>query len=604
GILNGSTVMPINLSHITTLLDGTKIDPKSIYGTVSIGPYPFEADESAFAYKRFRQGATLQNGRSVLDVGVFFETKYNSEGWTDNGKIVVRFNLFMETTGPDRYLGRYDVFFAFKKDGNTYTRLPWIQEGPFVNTIDSRNPEKIVLTFVTDFPTEATLLLDDGCAISAPKARDHEITLDNLSPATSYTYRVKVGDLVTRLYSFRTAPVAGEGSVIFAYCGDSREGVGGALENYMGVNYNTLEKLAGLIYAKKAEFFLFGGDLINGYTTDPVDFYGQLYAWKQAVSGYWHERPVYPGMGNHDALLRAYRTDKSTVRLDRWPYETQSAEALFARAFANPTNGPDPSDPRRPSYKENVYTLHYGPVKIIAFNNNYWYSNAAGTYGGCPEGYILEDQMQWIEAQIQEAEQDPTVRFVLLYAQEPVFPCGGHAGDAMWYQGNNNIRAYTYRNGTLTPEALGIIDVRNRLVRAAAQSTKVAAVLGGDEHAYYRLRVDQDTPVGNPDTDDRNGDKVIDWKNKETATALADLKYPTWYITSGGGGAPYYADENMPWNLHWKARPNVRENYLYSSQENVILFTADASHIEMRVYNPYGELIDEIGDLMAIRNTK
>jgi hypothetical protein len=129
----------------------------------------------------------------------------------------------------------------------------------------------------------------------------------------------------------------------------------------------------------------------------------------------------------------------------------------------------------------------------------------------------------------------------------------------------------------------------------------VATVLGGDEHAYYRTRIDNETPVGNPEKDDIDGDNIIDWKEKEPPSALADLKYPTWYVTNGGGGAPYYAEESMPWNQHWNTRPNERENYYYSSQENAIIFSADESHIEMRVYNPYGELIEEIPDLMSIK---
>lgn len=63
-------------------------------------------------------------------------------------------------------------------------------------------------------------------------------------------------------------------------------------------------------------------------------------------------------------------------------------------------------------------------------------------YGGSPEGYIMRDQMEWIERTLEEAKTDPTVKFILLYAQEPVFPCGGHVDDAMWWKGDNNLRAH------------------------------------------------------------------------------------------------------------------------------------------------------------------
>ena len=63
---------------------------------------------------------------------------------------------------------------------------------------------------------------------------------------------------------------------------------------------------------------------------------------------------------------------------------------------------------------------------MIVFNNNYWMSNQPMLYGGSPEGYLMEDQLSWIGAELEKAEADPSVRYVFLMAQEPVFPNGGH----------------------------------------------------------------------------------------------------------------------------------------------------------------------------------
>jgi len=110
-----------------------------------------------------------------------------------------------------------------------------------------------------------------------------------------------------------------------------------------------------------------------------------------------------------------------------------------------------------------------------------------------------------------------------------LFPKWGHVSDAMWYKGNNNIKAYTYRNGRLEGETKGIIDVRNEFVEAVTSSRKVAAVLTSDEHSYHKMLLTRNVPVGIPSNDDKNGNGIICEQN-ETCSAL-HIKYPTWFIT-------------------------------------------------------------------------
>jgi hypothetical protein len=240
-------------------------------------------------------------------------------------------------------------------------------------------------------------------------------------------------------------------------------------------------------------------------------------------------------------------------------------------------------------------------VKIICFNNNYWVSYRSRKFGGAPEGYILDDQLDWIKKELEAAEMDEAVRYVILYAQEPVFPNGGHLRDAMWYHGDNNVRAYTYDSdrGELVPESKGIVEVRNELVRAIAGSEKVAAVLTADEHGYHKVLIDGSVPIGDPEKDDQNENGKLGDAGEEHS-ALADLEYPTWYITAGGGGAPYYSEEKTPWNEYWNARPGS-DGFYYSSQEHILLFSANEERISLGVYNPYGEIFDGIDDLMAVK---
>ncbi|MFW6132638.1 MAG: hypothetical protein ACOC8F_01985, partial [Planctomycetota bacterium] len=230
----------------------------------------------------------------------------------------------------------------------------------------------------------------------------------------------------------------------------------------------------------------------------------------------------------------------------------------------------------------------YGPVLCIAFNNNYWYTTGAKvhTWGGCPEGYILNDQLEWIEQTLAEAERDKSIRYILLYAQEPVFPCGGHVKDGMWWNGDNSVRAAVKGpDGTVRPAAQGIIEVRNRFWEAVARSSKVAAVLAGDEHEYHRLRVDAATPVGLPDADDADGDGKL-----ETYSPNAAFAHPVWQITAGTGGAPYYARQKTPWTPE-----------LLSSQHGYCLFTAGPDGISMDFYTLTGQRVDHVADLMAVK---
>jgi hypothetical protein len=584
-----------DLDHLKTLLDGSPVDAGKIYGVVYAGPYPFEAAEARYAYKRFRIAGRITGGKGRIHHLYLLGERHNSEGWTDQGTLAVRVDLRLEREGRDRPLGVYDTFVRFDRAG---TKLPTLLEGPLVNLVRSDDPSRIVISFVTDRPVEAAVEADDRVFPGGAAATRHEIAVEGLQPATEYRYHVRVGERIAT-HTFRTAPAKGAGTVRFAYCGDSREGVGGGARTLMGVNHAVLHQLMGVVYARGADFLIMGGDLVNGYTTSPADFRLQLHAWKQAMMGFWRERAVYPAMGNHESLLRNYDTGRrSGISLDRWPYATESAEALFAEAFVNPRNGPEASDPRRPTYIENVYSFHYGPVKLICFNNNYWISYAAALTGGCPEGYLMEDQIAWLEREVKAGQADPKVRYILLYAQEPVFPNGGHVRDSMWHGGDNRVRAFTFHPEPkgLVPEAAGLVEVRNRLARLVAAHGKVAAVLGADEHAYHKVLIDRNVPIGLPREDDENDDGKL-----ETATPLRDLKHATWYLVCGGGGAPYYSEQVTPWNRYWLKEAKDPSRYAFSSQHNIFLFEAGAQGISLKILNPYGEVIDRIANLMDVK---
>ncbi len=581
-----------------TATDGRVIAPSMIYGRVYYGPYPFEDAETGLSYGRLRRSVQVTRGRAVIDAAGLLSEPYNADEWTDSGRLMVRAELYSESQGIDRRLGTFDMLVGFRVNDGLIERATSLMEGPFVSMAGSTEPGSVTVWFTADRASDASIVLDGGpdTVFSASSER-HFIHLEGLAPDTEYGYDVLLDGIQVARHRFRTPPLAGEGEFTFAYAGDSRQGVGTGEVALMGVNHQTLSRLTALARNHGAEFFLQGGDLVSGYTSSPDDFRTQLWAWKYTMGGFWHESPVLTALGNHEALLRVFRDDRDNVlEIDRWPYPTESTEAVFGDELVQPLNGPEPSDPRRPAYSENVFIWQWGRVLVICFNDNYWYSSDPTVLGGCPEGYVMRDQLDWIEEQLDSAEVDPTVDYILLMAQEPMFPCGGHAGDAMWYHGDNRVRAYSMVEGRMEPESFGIIEMRNELALAIAASSKVAAVLGADEHAYYRILIDDTVPVGTMG-DDSDGDGIIAERGENISPLPLDR--PTWYITSGGAGAPYYAEQITPWNAHWKtADPSV---YRFSSQENILVFHADAEGISLAVYNSWGERFDEVENLMAVR---
>jgi hypothetical protein len=109
--------------------------------------------------------------------------------------------------------------------------------------------------------------------------------------------------------------------------------------------------------------------------------------------------------------------------------------------------------------------------------------------------------------------------------------------------------------------------------------------------------ISKNVPIGNIRKDDKNENGKIG-DDSEVFSSLPDLRYATWYFSAGDAGAPYYSEEKTPWNSYWKGQKDTEKYYYYSSQEHVLIFNADAQKISVAAYNPYGEMIDSIDDLL------
>ncbi len=602
----------VNCSGLARTLDGVPLRPGKIYGTVATGTYPATPDPTVFRELHFARLATIKEGKAELPtISSFFRPTKNKKQ-QGIAQLAIRITLFQGRPGKDLELGTYDTFCVLRKTGRGAFLLPSIVEGPFVNLVTSDDPTRCVISLSTNVPTTPSLELDGKQTFpSSGKGTTHAIELSGLEPDRAYRYRVTVGDFTTRSFPLRTAPKRGACGFRFAFGGCSRATRDdGGLQAHMGCNYQVLSQMAAFADRKDARFLLQGGDLVEGYTTDVDDIRTQFYGWRHALRGFLHSRPVYPVMGNHEALIHHF-SDGSTfgLSLDRWPYDEASAEAIFAEQFILPTNGPTPSDPRRPPYRENVYSFQYGCVKCIAVNTNYWYSSAPDEHGGCPGGYILPDQMKWIEKELDSAAKDSTVKYVVLYTQEAVFPNGKHVRDGMWYDGNNNILASSWNGKKLTKEKLGILEVRDRFLRLVHAHPKVVAVLSSDEHSYSKVLITKDVDVGDIKKDDTSNDGQITLKpssrnqegKSETASPLSDLNHPVWYFVSGGFGAPAYAYRSTPWSRYWLQRNEKETKFMYSPQSHILMFHVTDNKMGMTVYNLSGGVIDEVDDLMAVR---
>jgi hypothetical protein len=579
---------------------GLRLDlgDSTLYGRLHYGPAYFDYINTDYFDTRFRSRAEIRKGKALLEIASYFreESRSNVNHWTTSGTFGFRLELVKIRDGVPVTLGVYDGKVDFRKTDSGFTSPLSIVEGPIVGCIQSDHPNLMNIAFETDRASTGQIELEEiGVYPDLAVRMHHEIVIGNLKPSHRYRYRaiaiVGTDSVITPWMSFKTAPVKGKGRVVFAYSGDGRATTGGGENEYIGVNRTMITQIAKQAYRRGSEFFLFGGDMIGGYTPSAEDFTLMLKAFKETFSGFLNSAPVYCAVGNHEAHYFGY-TDAQGKKLviDKYPYDSLSAEAIMARELLQPSNGPD-AYPGMPTYKRNVYSFQYGPVKAIVLNTNYWNTsgNAISTVGGSPEGYILPNQMEWFERELKAGEADPTVKYIVVMAHEPFFPNGGHSGDAMWYSGNNAIRSYRAVNGTMTPYEYGIVEQRNRLWEMISRAKKIAVVLGSDEHSYHRSLITNTTPVGVPAVDDLNHDGKL---NDGRISPDPNFKYPTWFMVCGGAGAPYYTQEPTPWSGAVKK---------FTAQNNYFIITADEKKIGVEVFNANGQLLDEVKNLLDVK---
>lgn len=549
-----------------------------------------------------------------IDVSKLEDVHYDTgliEG--NGGTIVYRIEVFDSRVNTTR---AYDRRLRYRRVGEpktgTYTTLTTISEGPFVDLLTHNSA---VISWETDIPTEGIVriytqdktntLTEKEDFNSKEDSTQHEVTVSNLQPDTTYFYQIYT-DEFSNTYPFKTTPIPGNASTFkFGFMSDSRAGVGGGERAQNGVNAKDLGRFAIELYTKKADFVCFGGDLINGYTSDIWDYTSQLKTWKRTIQPVGALIPFYESIGNHEQVGTYYTVKSSDMKQDENYIQfagtvgENSAENIFAKEFVNPTGsiyGHGIPEPERkwssniggkdigPSYEENVYSFNYGRIHFISLNSNYWTTGyrsqskfgqksqdkdainlALNLFGGNREGYLMNNQLDWLKKELEAAQNDTKIDWVFIILHEPPFPNGGHVKDAMYWgtPGHGELGGYNDKDAPIGD----VIDMRNRFWTVVSSKSKVLGVLCGDEHNYSRTLIDSSL---NP-----------------------EFKHPVWQIISGGCGAPYYVqDKSVPWVDNVKA---------FTIDKHFCLFSVDNKQIGLEVYNDNSQLLDSIPDLTHIR---
>lgn len=532
-------------------------------GLMEFGFIPY--DESTYALPvYFKRSIVVQEGRAELPIAKWLSGKYDMVGWEENGRGRIGYRL---STLRGELV--YDGIVNFEGKG-PFEAAPALIEGPFVQKLQH---DRVTIFFRTDQKVIPTVQCGPQLKEGTEESRTHEITFTDLRPSENYTYKIILGGF-EHTYSFRTAPESGSREPFrFAYASDSRNGSGRGERNLWGVNYYIVKRIFALARSREAAFVQFSGDLVDGYLSDEQAMRLQYANWKRAVEPFCNAMPFYAAMGNHESYghIFAHPEKGYGQAVDRFPYATESGEALFASEFCNPENGPESEDGSKldpnkkqtdfPPYKETVFHYRYGNVAMVVLNSNYLYSTSQSALqhsGGNPHAYIMDNQLEWFESTMRALEKDDDIDHVFLTLHTPFFPNGGHVKDDMWYGGSNATRPIIAGEKAKK----GIIERRDELLEIFVnKSTKGRAILTGDEHNYCKTQIGPDTPIY-PD----------DWEEKKIA-----LKRTIYQINNGAAGAPYYAQEETPWTPYTSG---------FSTQNALVFIEVDGKELQVEVYNP------------------
>ncbi len=369
-------------------------------------------------------------------------------------------------------------------------------------------------------------------AEAAPGLRQ-EATLRSLKPGSEYRYRVvllgEADTFATRWFRFHTLS---PGRVRLAVTGDSRMSwrypeTGGRVNR---VAYRVVQEVMLALYREQPDAIVFTGDLVSGYARDTAFASLQFRTWLDATWPVSARIPVLPVMGNHDAAATTVKLADAQADAALRPW---LGEALWARIFTLPANGPRAPEGARP-YTENVYYWDLGPVRLIVLNSDYGYAEFLRKRNEPkrrPRPRVDARQRAWLQEVTRGLRRYPIVAY-----HEPAYPViPNHSLDR-------------------APEA------RDSLWAALLQ-TPVQMVFNGHEHLFAH--------------------SVID------STVDPRWHRPIHQFIVGRAGAPLYSPS-------YRGIPVPPYVQRLSPQESYALVTVDGTGVQVVVRNLAGEVLDRL----------
>ncbi len=539
-------------------------------GTIYFGLIP--QNDSKHPYPvYFRSYLTFKNGKAEVPI-TSMKGQFDMIGWEQTGHGILGYRI-LDSSGQFIYDGKI----GFKGKG-PFEVDDCVIEGPFINKLTYN---EVTISFKTNSSIKAVIEVD-GKKFSSKRSNNHEIRIDQLEPDKTYTYIVNVGQ-TPLTYSFKTAPLPGSRlPFTFSYSSDSRANNGGGERDIHGTNAYIMKKIMALNSQKGVSFMQFSGDMINGYSKDQNAIKLEYANWKRAIEPFAQYFPVITSMGNHEALIKEFIDPKSSykIRIDQFPFDTHSSEAIYAEEFVNFENGPKSEDgsiydpnPNKidfPSYRENVFFYTYDNIGMIVLNSNYLFCPShllIHNTGGNIHGYIMDNQLKWMEETLNTLDKDENIDHVFITIHTPFFPNGGHVADDMWYNGENSIRPSIAGKRV----AKGIIERRDELLDIIInKSQKTKAILTGDEHNYVRTLIDSETNM----------------YPENYFLPKLEISRSIWQVNNGAAGAPYYSQQKTPWTDKTES---------FTTQNALVFFYVDGKKLKMEVFNPDTlEKIDEL----------
>ncbi len=564
---------------------------------VRYGPYFAVGGIEGAAYRKVAterlEDESATEHRVLVDFSKLESPLYD-DGYIEGGGGVVacRLDVYDPEYGSVR---TYDRRFRYTRTGPRKTAETMVL-GPFVDRV---GPTSFVVSWQTDVPSRGAVVLEGVTFVGGKEAVVHEVEVADLEPGTTYEYRVRYGsdDFTTRPHAVTTAPAPGGEGFRFAFASDSRGGVGGGEHAIEGVNHAGLRAVLAGARTRGADLVLFGGDLIDGYTSSQRVFESQLDSWKRGAGVVASSLPIYEGMGNHEEVGDYYAVDdperpNKRIIMHRDRAGARSAEAIFSRSFVNPEGSCYGFSPRPetretaagpatgPDYGESVYSFNHGNCHFVSVNSNYWFTGlqmgdgttrypsdkdgtalALGILAGNREGYLLPGQLAWLEEDLKAAQQDDDVDWIFVFTHEPAFPNGGHLYDAMfWGEAGKGFEGGLNDHDVPLGD---VLDMRDRFWSILARNDKVVALMCGDEHNYSRTLIDADV--------DPSYSRAV------------------WQIVSGGSGAPFYVqDTSVPW---------AGSVHAFSPVNHYCLFDVRDGRVSLEVYSTDGVLLDSLEGL-------